>query len=331
VRLASIAHYKFDRGLGDEAVNWAGIEGGARGVGKLTRATGSPWAPGRFGDFALSAGSSCETGYHGDLGARFTVAWFMRERTAPTGVSPVFALGDWRCFTGGPAGTGLLCVGWGGTPIDLPDDIQALARNGWVHVALVVDADTREARWYVNGMSRRRVPLTAMVAIPGNAAALRVGSSNGQACVYDLDEFRLGAAAVDSGTVAAWANASLAAAEPFSAACGAVLRHRGQPSLGTTFDYRIEATPGSVVGLFVGTARAPFDLGILDPGLSGCRWYSSLDLGLPPFVAGASGVVVLPIPVPNATELRGLELYVQALVVEAGRLRASNAHAISLD
>lgn len=332
-RLADICFYKFDRGAGNLAINYAGVEGGALAVGSLSRPSGSSWAQGRLGDHALAAGATCDTGYRGDLGGRFSVAWFMRQRAAPTAVSPVFALGAWRCFTGGAAGTGLRCVGWGGAlALDLNDDIQALAANGWVHIALVVDADTREALWYVNGAMRQRIALPAMVSVPAGASALQIGTSNGQPCVYDLDEFRLSAAAIDAPTVQAWSSVSPAAAQPFSAACGANLRHRGAPMVGATFDYRIEATPGAAAALFLtATPRAPLDLGLLHQRLAGCLWHSDIVAPIVVVSVPASGVAVLPIAIPNAPELRGLELFNQAIVVEPGRsVRATNAHAISL-
>ncbi len=332
VRLASMSYYKFDRGVGDVAVNFAGIEGGALGLATLQRPTGSPWVPGRF-DTALRAGTSCDTGYHGDLGGRFTVAWFMRERSAPNVESPVFTLGAWRCFTGGTAGTGLRCVGWGGTPavLDLPDDVQALARAGWVHVALVADSDRNQAAWFVNGTNRRTITLdsSSRVSIPASASPFVVGGSN---CAYDLDEFRLFAEAIDAPTIATWANDSPAAAQPFSLACGANLRHQGAPLLGAPMQYRIEATPGSATGLFLSSiARPPIDLGFLGAGLSGCPWFSDFTIALPAIAVPSSGVVVLQFAIPDQPHLRGIELYNQALVYEPGSgWRASNAHALSL-
>jgi len=333
VRLASIAYYKFDRGAGDTEVNFAGIEGGALGLATLRRPSGIPWVPGRF-DTALRAGTSCDTGYRGDLGGRFTVAWFMKERVAPAAESPVFTLGNWRCFTAGNAGSGLRCVGWGGLPavLDLPDDVQALARTNWVHVALVVDSDRGQAAWFVNGSNRRTIGLNAsngQVRIPADPTPLIVG---GSACAYDLDEFRLLAEAADVPAIANWANDSPAAAQPFSLACGANLRHAGQPLLGSTLQYRIEAEPQAATGLFLGAvARPPLDLGFLGAGLQGCPWYGDFAFALPAVVVPSSGLAVLGLSIPNQVELRGLELYDQALVLERSfTWRASNAHALSL-
>lgn len=332
VRLADIVAFQFDRGAGSEAVNWAGVEGGALGVGRLSRTSGPLWQPGRSGS-ALAAGATCDTGFHGDLGARFTVAWFMRQRGSLSGASPIFALGNgWRCFTGGAAGNGLACAGWGGATLGLSDDVQALAANRWLHVALVVDSDNREAIWYLDGLRHRRVALPAMADVPASAASLLLGSSNGLDCAYDLDEFRLSAAAVDAATIAVWANGSPAAAQPFSAACGANLRHEGLPRIGTTFDWRLEADAGSLAALFASaTARAPLDLGVIAPGLSGCAWYSDVAQPLVLFPIPTRGVAVLPVPVPNEPTLRGLELFAQALVLQpGGSLAATNAHALAL-
>ncbi|MEZ5964469.1 MAG: hypothetical protein R3F56_11535 [Planctomycetota bacterium] len=331
VRLADICWYKFDRGLGSDAINYAGVEGGARGAARLQNPSRSPWTDGAFGG-ALAAGSTCDTGFHGDIGARFTVAWFMRQGAALSGQSPVFALGNLRCFTGGVAGPGLQCSGWGGVALTLPDDIRSQAARGWVHVALVVDSDNGQATWFVNGARRQRATINTLVRVPPVAGSMLIGSSNGQTCAYDLDEFRMVAEAVPDPVIQVWANDTPAAAQAFTSACGATLRHSGVPSLGSTFEFRLEAAPSSAVGLFAtGAARVPLDLGTFFSGLAGCQWHSGTTAPLFVFAVGNDGLASRLLQVPNAAELRGVELFVQGLVVEPTlTVRATNAYVLSL-
>jgi hypothetical protein len=331
---APICYYKFDRGAGDVAINYAGVVGGARGLANLSRPSGSPWTGGRFGDSALRAGSRCDTGWFGDLGGRFTVSFFMRGNGAPSTASSVFTLGNFTCFTGGPAGTGMRCSGWGGNPLDLTDNIQARAAQGWVHVALVVDESADQAQWYVDGALRSTIALAqqAEVRVPASATALQLGSSGAQTSVYDLDEFRLTSNAASATVIAAWATDSPGVGVAFSAACGANLRHSGTPALGGSFAYRVEAAAGSMVALYLSAvANAPLDLGALAPPLAGCAWYSDTSSPMLVFPVPQAGVATLNIPVPNDQQLRGLELFAQAVAVPANlALSATNAHVISL-
>jgi hypothetical protein len=336
VLLGRVLYYSFDRGAGTQAINAAGIEGGAKALADLSRPAGSPWTGGRFG-FGLRAGTTVDTGFHGDLGSRFTVAWFMRGNAAPSAPSPILGLGNWRIFTGGAAGKGLRCTGWGGAQgLDLPDDVQALAAGGWVHVALVADGDLGQAAWFVNGILRRSIVLPAAVAIPASAASLEIGSTQGLANVYDLDELRLDAAAQNAGTIVQWASRPSAAALPFTSACGASLRSTGMPAPGGQIDYRVEAAPGSQALLALGFSTQlgavplPLDLGLFAPALAGCAWYSDLTITLPAVPVPPGGIAVVPLNVPNNPALAGLEVYAQALVNGAAGPSATNAHLISI-
>lgn len=346
VVVAAICYYKFDRGIGNGdpignfAVNYAGVEGGAAGTARLQRQGGGPlWAGGRF-DSALAAGASCDTGFYGDLGGSVSIAWFMRGPNTNT-ESTVFSMNGWRCFTGGRAGRGLICEGWGGpVDLDLSVDVQSLATNGFVHVALVVDSDRRRATWLVNGTSRRVIDNITRVNIPASPAPLRVGASQGRPCVYDLDEFHLRAEAVSNTIVADWASSSPAAGQAFSRACGANLQATRAPALGVEVAYRLEATPGATAALFLGRppqqsqTPLPFDLGLVDAGLAGCLWYSDMFAALPAVTVPTNPPVALfRLRIPIDINLRGLELYNQGIAVEArpAALRATNAHVLSIE
>lgn len=340
VQAATIGAYEFDRGTGGVTINYAGIEGGAPGLAKLTHPTGSPWAPGRTG-FALRAGATCDTGWHGDLGGRLTVAFALREDTPPAGAAAVVALDGFRIFTGGAAGNGVRCVGWGGAPaaLDLNVNIRALAAAGWVHVALVIDGDALQARWFVNGVGGPSIPIAGGVSLPPTASTLLLGAAGAVTSHHHIDEVRLENAAVDAATVASWASASPAVAMPYSATCGASLRADGAPTLGNaTFTLRIEAPPGSAVLTTLGVGATlqglplPLDLGLLDPTLAGCQWYSDLAGQLATLLVPNSGVLLAPLPIPPNPALRGVEMHVQSFVIEPnGARRASNALGLSLE
>jgi hypothetical protein len=346
VRAAAIVDYRFDRGLGNTAVNYAGIAGGASARATLTPGGPASWTTGRFGQ-ALARGSTCDTGWSGDLGGAFTVGWFMHGPAAmPNTESAIFDLGTFRCVTGGPlAMRRLRCTGWGGTPavLELMLDVQSLAAAGWVHVALVVDpyAAAPQARWYVDGVLQQATAITSRAVIVASSMATMLigGASNGPVGRYDLDEFRFVAAALSAADVAVWANSSPANAAAASVACGANLRTRGQPTIGNAnFELRVEGTPASAVALTLGaTGRLfgaidlPIDLGLINAGLAGCQWHSDATVSIPTALpATGLGDIVLPLPADPA--LRGLDLDLQALVVEPSlRLRATNAQIVAID
>ncbi len=336
---AEICAYEFDRGAGATTINYAGIDGGAPGNATLTSPAGSPWTAGRTGS-ALRAGATCDTGWHGDLGGRLTVAWVMRQGAPLAGVSSLVTLDGWRIFTGGTAGTGLRCIGWGGTPaaLDLGVNVQAMAANNWVHIALVIDRDAGFARWAVNGNPAGTIPLSGTLSIQASPNTLLLGAAGGAGCDYHLDEFRLQTGAADAATVTGWAAASPAMAMPYSATCGASLRTTGVPSVGNaSFALRIEAPPAAAVLVTLGFGSTllnlplPLDLVFLDPNLGGCLWYSDLTGQLPVQAIPGSGLLVAPLPIPPNAALRGLELHAQALVVDNGQRLATNALALSIE
>lgn len=340
VQAAAICAHEFDRGTGTTTINYAGIEGGALGTAVLSHPNGSPWTAGRTGS-ALRAGATCNTGWRGDLGGRLTMAWAMRQGAPSAGVSVLASLDAFRIFTGGTAGTGVRCSGWGGAPanLDLGANVQAMAANAWVHVALVIDGDAAQARWFVNGVAGPVIAITGRPALPASASTLLVGATPSVNSAYHLDEFRLHNDAVAPATVASWAGASPAMAMPYSATCGTSLRTDGVPTLGNAaFALRIEAPPGSGVLTTLGVGATlqglplPLDLGLLDPTLSGCLWYSDLAGQLPTQQVPANGILVVGLPIPANQALRGLELHVQSFVIDqSGARRASNAVGLSIE
>jgi len=343
VRAAPIVDYRFDRGDGSTAINYAGVVGGAPSTGVMTPGGAPSWTSGRFGT-ALARGSSCDTMWAGDLSGSFSVGWYMHGPSNAAIASPIFSLGMFRCFTGQNAGTGLHCAAWGGSPavLDLADDVQTAAVAGWVHVALVVDADSSPATasFYVDGTLRRTINITSPPVIqPSTTNTLLIGAfASGVPGRYDIDEFRFVGEAKSAADIAMWATSSPAVTSAYSPTCGANLRPNGPPTLGNTMlELRIEGTPGSAAALTLGvTTRLlggiplPIDLGLINPGLGGCLWYSDMTVSLPTSLA--NGLVDLPLPIPNDSALRGLDLHAQALVVEPTLLlAATNAQVLAID
>ena len=163
--------------------------------------------------------------------------------------------------------------------------------------------------------------------------------ASGQTSRYDIDEFRFVGGAVAASVIGVWATSSPAVTSAHSSPCGANLRPLGVPTIGNAnFQLRIEGTPGSAAALTLGaTARLlggidlPIDLGLINPGLNGCLWYSDITISLPASLP-ATGLVDLGLPIPNDAGLRGLDMDAQALVVDPGLLlRATNAQVLAID
>lgn len=336
VQPARLLDYAFDAGIGTEVINRAGIEGGAFARAPMQHPAGTPWTTGRFGG-GLRAGATVDSGFAGDLGMRFTLAWFMRGGTAPTSASPVVTLGGFRVFTGGAAGAGMRCSGaHGGGALDLGVDVQARAAAAWTHVALVVDGDAGQARWFVDGVLQATLPIAGVVGIPGGGGTLLVGSTPMQTCVYDLDEVRLTSAAESAGTIATWSTRSSPAAVPFTDTCGANVRVDGIPRPGSSLRFRIEGPPAALAMLTLGLGRRlagiplPVDLGFIDPSLAGCEWHSDLTFVLPVAPIPASGVGSELLTLPNLAGLVGIDLRAQALVRSAAWTAATNASLVAI-
>lgn len=344
VQPARVLYYKFDRGAGDIAFNYGGFPGAPSTGSLVTNEAGSPWTSSQFGG-ALRGGdlqggkyTFCDTGWDGGLYGSFSVAWMMRQRTNPPGaqVSPVFTgPNGFRCYTGGPAGSGLRCEGWGGTA-DLPVDIQTLAAaGGWVHVALVIDGSRApaEARWYVNGTRRQTTVLASDAAIPAQGPPFVIGGDTlGTPSAYDIDEFRLWAQPVgDEVMQSSWSKRPMPAATSLGTACSANLRHLGSPARGSSLDLVLEGLSNRPGVLFIGGSQiaAPLDLGTIFPNLQnqGCLLYGGIALSVP-VATNQNGLATLTIPIPAT--VTPVTLYSQGMIRDTNRMTVSNAHAASI-
>ncbi len=341
VQPADIVDYRFDRGVGRTAINYAGVGGGAPAQGQMLGP--APWTAGRSGS-ALAAGNTCDTGWTGDLGGSFSIGWFM-QGPATTAETPLFRLGmpppvpTFRCFTGGPAGDKVRCAFTGSGPggVTTTTAIQTLAAAGWVHVALVVDDMTSSATWYVNGTAELpAISLPGRPSIAAGTATLQIGSL---ITGYAIDEFRMVARPVSAAEILTWVNGSPAKTITYSATCGANLRTNGLPSLGNgALQIRVEGAPGSFAAVtlgatpyLLGTIQLPIDLRLISPAFPVCQWYSDLTISLP-LPLSALGLGDLGLPIPNDSALRGLDLDAQALVVEPTLvMRATNALVLAID
>ena len=66
--------------------------------------------------------------------------------------------------------------------------------------------------------------------------------------------------------------------------------------------------------LKLGALSLPLDLGLLNTGLKGCMWHSSMDLALVPGALNGVGKATVALPIPNDPKFVGLVLYSQALL-----------------
>jgi hypothetical protein len=326
VEPADIVDLRFDRGAGTFAINHAGIAGGAPSTASVTATASDAWTPaGRFGAALRGGDGICDTGWSGGLRGSFTLAWACRQRAPLGGESEFAALGPFRCYTGGAAGSGVRCEGWGGGALQLNHDIQALAASGWVHVALVVDAEAGMATWYVNGIARQAGAIGTDANLPAGPATLRMGTrAPGGAGDYDLDDVRLRGAAASAAQIAGLATSSPASSTLLGVACGLALRDQnGPPARGNAnYGLRIEGPPGANAALMyglgtrLGAVDLPFDLGLILPQLAGCPWYSSILISQP-VVIPAAGIARVQFPIPADPAWAQLEVYVQALAIDA--------------
>jgi hypothetical protein len=359
-------HYKFDSNCTTEVVNYATGASALASNGVLQTNSASQFAPGKFGR-ALEGGTASTynrviTGW--DPGTQnvtgsLTMAWFMKERTAPgSTLSYIMGApsGGFRLFTGGIAVRGLyqrVILVSGGNGINstpqqdfyLPAanaDIQSLAAAGWVHVAMVVDATAMTADWYVNGTSVLRLNNVpgALINAPG---PFQVGFYS-NASYYDIDEFFMSFRAYLPAEIMAMSLAPRAGDGTYSSGIagqcgtGSLGSAGGRPVVPNAL-YRLTLNTAAVgpYALLVGTTRCssgnltlPFDLSPLGPFASGC-WLLSDSLAT--FAGVTSGApVTIPMPVPSLSGLAGLDLYSQALVLNAAAntLVATRGWAIGL-
>lgn len=345
-------YYRFDSGCTNEVINYASGAQALPNNGELETTTPTtPWTAGRFGS-ALAGGSSSSynrvrTGWDpstqpitGDV----TIAFFMKETTAPTSSANYLMgapSGGFRLFTNGVAGRGLyqrVLLASGGNGINatiandfyLPattTDVQTLAARGWVHIAMVVDATSRTADWYVNGVSVMQLQNVVGGANIVAAGPFHVGYS-GTASYYAFDEFLLSRRAYSAAEVLSLSHGAHAGDGHFSSGitsqCGtATLSGDGTaPYLGNAgYALRLSTTATGSFALNIGLSRCsiggatplPLDAGTLSPIAAGC-WILTDTLTSAGGGLGG-GTVQIPLGIPILANLAGLDLYAQGLVL----------------
>jgi hypothetical protein len=343
-----LLYYKFDTGAGDKAINFAGpMAPVGDGVITTVGATQATWAPGLFGRSLAGSPNSTATdynwvdsGYTGPVTTSFTIAWYMREAVVPTTTTSYFwsGWGSFRCFTGGVANNGLYVRAWGGAPADFvtTTDVRALAKAGWVHIAIVVDTANMVATYYINGAVDTSIPLTTpTVNIGGTAATFKVGkhTSDSTTSSYDIDEFRFQTGAATQADIQRWMAAPSAADGAYGAGCkGTLSSAGGPPAIGTPGYTHVLQTLGSAGFAYsIGSSRTAlnFDLGLVLPNLMGCQWESNA-IVLFGGVTDASGAAKIPLGIPNDSGLVGVQLYNQALALSAAGEASSNGLAVCI-
>ncbi|MCC6672674.1 MAG: LamG domain-containing protein [Planctomycetes bacterium] len=347
-----VLYYKFDETGGKKVVNYASGSGLAPAEGSLVGNNTPQFQAGRFGPGCLSGGTATTaagstyvaTGYQNSMtGSSFTVAWYMKQRTAPPSTSYFFySNAGFRSFTGGVAGRGLYTRSWntaGGTPSDLilTTDVQTLAAANWVHIALVVDATALTATYYIDGVAQ--TPITISAGATNTTAGLftAAGFSTTNGGLYDIDEFRFSKRAASAAEILAWKTQTSPADGPYGKACngGTLASSGGAPKLGN-MAYTLNLGGGNgayalgvgINRLSLGGVPLPFDLGAVFPGLAGCLWECSGDLFVNGVVVG--GAVTIPVPIPASPSLDGVPLWCQAIIVGTGTQQTTNGLAIGI-
>lgn len=332
VEAPGFLHYRFVAGAGPKAINY--MSGIAPVEGTMQGNQSSPWVAGRFGSGlrggdAFGKHSFVDTGWSGGFYGSFSVGFFVKRRFDHSQSLSYFfsGAGDFRCFTGGAAGKGIWCRGWGGNPLGLAYDVRSGSNGKWVHIALSVDHLAKKAIWYVDGIARSTITITKPAFVPASSASFKIGMhvSTTSASFYDIDEFILANRVASQAEIKQWAE-NRAADGMFGRGCIASLSsENGAPKLGNVgYRYLLEAPPSSpyVISLGItrlklfGVVNLPLDLGTLFFGFQGCMLESSLLL-TPGGLTDANGVGKLTLPLAaSLTFLDGVTLYNQALVLD---------------
>jgi Concanavalin A-like lectin/glucanases superfamily len=350
-----VLHYKFDAMGGNKVINYAKgtTQGPAEGTLMGTATAKQRWAPGKFGGSLMGGANQTSTarnnyvssGWDGAFSGSFTVAWFMKEQSSPGAtLSYIFSgIGSFRCFTNGVAATGLWLRAWGGVDLKLTTDIQALAKKGWTHIALVVNATTKRATWYINGVAGTPITIAANPNVAkGTSFSVGMHTATNLASTYDLDEFRFTRRAATATEVLVWSRAVSAADAPYGTGCGGTLSplfagaipRLGQAKYGIKAQFK---NPG-VVAVMVGASRStflgvpnllPLDLGGVFTALKGCMLENSMDLVVGK-LAGGTGSLSIPLPIPNDKNLSGATLFCQCLLLLKGQEQTTNGWVISI-
>lgn len=330
-------YYIFEEGAGASVLNYASESGVAPAEAKIVSTNSNAWAPGRRGKFALRGAEPgkynyLDTGWKGPLQGEFTIAFALKARTKHTGVSEFFSnLGSFRAFTGGAAGKGLRVDGWGGKPaaLDLKADIQTAAQNGWVHVALVIDAKNKRATYYVDAKAQTPIPITTGANVPGGGTTFRVGAHKDTrtASAYDIDEFILWPGVVSPAQIRTWAESGYGSGTPYGKGCRNIKMERlaNRPTLGEQYFYIGSRGPaGALCCQMMGTSRLrdrnmklPFQLDPIFPPAKGadCNILASADLIVLEGIVPPSGRAIMRLQIPVNPWLLDHVLYTQTLLL----------------
>jgi hypothetical protein len=310
-------YYKFDRGVGNKAVNY-----GTASVDSTITTSGTgatTWATGKHGKGLAGTASTTaatnwvDTGWNSTVTSSFSVSWWCKEQSAPGTLSYLFSgKGSFRCFTSGVAGKELWVRAWGGVDITLPTsgaDFQTRAKAAkGVNVAVVVNKATNKVQWYIDGVAHGPAQtITAAVAIPAGNFRIGKHSSDTFSWCYHTDEFRFCSRAATAAEVKAWHTAPAPGWGTLGKDCGIKHTANGLPKAGYPL-YRLDFSgPASFRYLFVAGAvpNAGFDMGVVFPSLKGCNWYAQFQIEI--MGATRNGKVQFLVPIPANAAGFGLE------------------------
>jgi hypothetical protein len=342
VQSAEILYYKFDRGGDTLAINHAWPYAGAPNQGTMfSTSSTSPWTSGAFAGglrAGLASGTvrhGCNVDWNGDVYGSVTIAWWQRMRLQPAPQLPSYFVhgpGKFGIYASAAIGGELRVRDYGrNTPeLRFKTNVLALGTQRWTAMALRFDAANSRATLFVDGKSVETVAMPSPVWISTGGSSLVLGGSPLNSAlianIADLDEFRLCAYAASPSEIAAWATEPSARATAYGPQARALLGHRGRvPQLGNSgYELHVRGPGSSAVALWLGSVLTPPFV------VAGQPWYSMPAL-LFSGATNAQGAYALPLPIPNSTSLKGMNLHNQAIVITTGsKLRVSNAHLSSI-
>jgi hypothetical protein len=344
-----ILHYKFDGACGSTVINYAaGSPAPATGtiVTNLGGATPASWTAGRFGLALARAGVQAgqtsnyvDTGWAPVISGSLSIACWLKIdpaaswqslnglfSTVPAGIISCFQVSTLVIFT--IPGVGTITNSY----------FVPMARAGWTHLALVIDAATRQSTLYVNGIGQLA---SAFAVTPSwTATGFQIGHYNNSAnLALDIDEFILANRAMTAAEIAVLAADPRGADAAFGTSSGPTFAGNGQRPIPGNQSYGLvlNANAGAAWLVFGtsrctmagGTINLPVDLGLLHPLLAGLQGQVDSNLGaLSLLVSG--GATQVPFPLPNLPGLSGFQCYGQALTLDAASLQFASSNALAI-
>ena len=326
-------YYKFNEAGGGLVTNYPSAPAGS-------------WTPGKYRT-ALLGGVQAPTRQHnrvetgwapGSYTGSLTIAAYLRvpANTPTPGLNYLLGVpvsGQARFFSGGSQK--VIAPGFTNATLFTTAQVFALAKAGWVHLALVIDSTANTATYYVNGVAETPITITRVSVA---ATTFNVGQqvpSLGPS-VFHSDEFCLLTCAATAAEFMAWSTRADAA---YGKGGGATMvSMMGVPSVGNV-NYALEAKGASnrsgslAVGLkrdAIGPLRLPFDLGTILSVLAGCSWETITVLVLA-FTTDNSGRSALPLPIQNNPTFASQVLYSQAILLPGGQQQTTNAFASAIE